>query len=254
MSTAQPTLLGLSGPSCSGKTTIARLLTRIFPGPTPLIHEDDFFRPEGELPTRAGHVNWDCAAALDIAALVATLRHARERGALPAGLESKEAQNTVGERRVSEECVERLRGVVEAWMGAVGAPAAGRAKGLVVVDGFLLFGEGVTEVRELLDVKLLLRATFDATTRRRKARNGYVTLEGFWVDPEGYAEEVVWPAYVEEHGFMFVEGDVEGEAAEEVVQRLGVNVCPRMGEWGLEKVLEWVVSVILAELEKLDRH
>ncbi len=37
-------LIGISGVSSSGKTTISRLLRDIFPG-TFLVHEDDFFKP-----------------------------------------------------------------------------------------------------------------------------------------------------------------------------------------------------------------
>lgn len=40
-------IVGLSGCSSSGKTTLARLLRDIFPN-TFILHEDDFYRPEQE--------------------------------------------------------------------------------------------------------------------------------------------------------------------------------------------------------------
>ena len=40
-------VVGLSGCSSSGKTTLARLLRDIFPG-TFILHEDDFYKPENE--------------------------------------------------------------------------------------------------------------------------------------------------------------------------------------------------------------
>jgi nicotinamide/nicotinate riboside kinase len=40
-------VVGLSGCSSSGKTTLARLLRDIFPH-TFILHEDDFYRPENE--------------------------------------------------------------------------------------------------------------------------------------------------------------------------------------------------------------
>lgn len=40
-------VVGLSGCSSSGKTTLARLLRDIFPN-TFILHEDDFYRPEEE--------------------------------------------------------------------------------------------------------------------------------------------------------------------------------------------------------------
>lgn len=40
-------IVGVSGCSSSGKTTLARLLRDIFPH-TFILHEDDFYRPENE--------------------------------------------------------------------------------------------------------------------------------------------------------------------------------------------------------------
>lgn len=48
MSTPKKALIvGLSGCSSSGKTTIARLLRDMFPH-TFIMHEDDFYRPDNE--------------------------------------------------------------------------------------------------------------------------------------------------------------------------------------------------------------
>ncbi len=120
---------------------------------------------------------------------------------------------------------------------------------IVIVDGFLLVGESVHARLGpgFFDVKILLRAGYEEAKRRRERRNGYVTLEGFWEDPEGYFEDVVWPGYVREHGWLFEGGDVEGVVKGEVVGREGV----RVGEfgWGLEGSLGWVVGVIKEGLE-----
>jgi nicotinamide/nicotinate riboside kinase len=40
-------LIGISGCSSSGKTTLARLLRDMFPE-TFILHEDDFYKPESE--------------------------------------------------------------------------------------------------------------------------------------------------------------------------------------------------------------
>jgi nicotinamide/nicotinate riboside kinase len=40
-------VVGISGCSSSGKTTLARLLRDLFPN-TFIIHEDDFYKPESE--------------------------------------------------------------------------------------------------------------------------------------------------------------------------------------------------------------
>lgn len=41
-------IIGISGCSSSGKTTLARLLHDIFPSGTFVLHQDDFYRPENE--------------------------------------------------------------------------------------------------------------------------------------------------------------------------------------------------------------
>jgi len=40
-------IIGISGPSSSGKTTLARLLRDVFPR-TFILHQDDFYRAEEE--------------------------------------------------------------------------------------------------------------------------------------------------------------------------------------------------------------
>ncbi|MCJ1250993.1 ribosylnicotinamide kinase [Trapelia coarctata] len=242
------TILGLSGPSSSGKTTLARLLRSIFPH-TLILHEDDFYRPEEQLPFRNGLRDWDCAAALDILSMVKALNYIREKGQLPDWLDSKEDKNEVGEHGVPEEAIMELKRKVERWVEGLGRPTIGEYKKLVVLDGFLLFGESMKEVRECIDVRMMLRAKFAKAKERREKRSGYVTLEGFWEDPPDYVEKVVWPGYVEEHAFMFEGGDVDGKVGHEVVERLGVQVCPGEGEWDMTRVLEWAVDAVIKSLE-----
>ena len=242
------TILGLSGPSSSGKTTLARLLRSIFPH-TLILHEDDFYRPEEHLPFRAGLRDWDCAASLDIPALVKALNFIRDNGRLPEWLVSKEDRNTAGEHGVPAETIERLEGLIAEWMQGKGGSRLTSERKMVFIDGFLLFGKSMRDMREAIDIKILLRAKFAKVKERREKRKGYVTLESFWEDPPGYVEKVVWPAYVEEHCFMFQEGDVDGAVNSDVVDRLGIQVCPGQGDWEMEKVLEWTVKHLMTALD-----
>ncbi len=187
-----------------------------------------------------------------------------EDGVEDGGKEEDGVHGVKRERGVSRECVERLRGVVGGggWLlggdgegegeGEEGEEGVKKAKGsktrrrrrkLVIVDGFLLFGKSVPEsLKELFDVKILLRARREDAKARRERRNGYVTLEGFWEDPEGYFDGVVWPNYVREHGAL-VEGEGEGEG-EGVGSLDGQRVWLSDPGWGLEECLEWVVGVL----------
>lgn len=114
----------------------------------------------------------------------------------------------------------------------------------------------VSVMNEVLDMRWFIPSTRAQTITRRNARKGYVTLEGFWEDPEGYVEEVVWPNFGEDHGWLFG-GDGDGETKEEVMRRVdggmvdrevargaGIEVGPGCGEVHLRELLPWAVERI----------
>lgn len=243
-SPSPPLLLALSGPTSSGKTTLARHLLTIFPNAS-VLHCDDFYLPEAQLPKREGLLDWDCAASLDTQRLLHALKRIKageDVNAVRDGVETMELPSSNDEQQsgISQALIEELKGKV--LRGAVSK------RRLVVVDGFLLLGESVKEIGAQFDVKVLLRAKYEDAKRRREGRAGYVTLEGWWEDPPGYFDKVVWPNYVEEHGFLFVNGDVEGEVKEEVIEQRGISVAPNMTESSLEGTLRWLVDVIRKQL------
>ena len=142
---------------------------------------------------------------------------------------------------ISQQYLEKLWREVDSW------PAAVKTRKLVLVEGFLLFGVGVRDtLAELFDLKILLRSTKAAAEKRRKNRNGYVTLEGFWQDPEGYFEDVVWPNYVRDQGFLFEDGDVEGIAKDGDEDEIMVGP---IDDEGLEDLCEWVFRCLRKGLE-----
>ncbi|KAI9759987.1 MAG: hypothetical protein M4579_001924 [Chaenotheca gracillima] len=218
-SSTKALIIGISGCSSSGKTTLSRLLRDIFPNTT-IIHQDDFYEPEERLPFRDGLRDWDCAEAVDIPGLATCLEHITTHGSLPTTLISKEDQNEVGPSNVPPEAVEALQAQVRKFIDeASSAPAK-----LFLLDGFLLYPPVVHNViAPFLHLRLLLRASYIAAKQRRESRKGYVTLEGFWEDPPGYVDRVVWPNYVESHGFLFEGGDVEGRVDERVCGGLGLK-------------------------------
>ena len=238
------TILGLSGCSSSGKTTLARLLRTIFPH-TIILHQDDFYLPEESLPFRTGLRDWDCAASLDISGLNYCLRYLHEHGDTPPDFVSKEDQNSVGPNIVDPKFIEDVRLQVAVWLeNGEGRGKLGPEKRLVILDGFLLLGKSVQQIRDVLDVKILLQAKYENAKHRRENRAGYVTLEGFWEDPPGYFDRVVWPNYVEQHDFLFQEANVEGDVEVTTTQQLGIHVCPGNGEWDMQQILSWAIGDI----------
>lgn len=104
-----------------------------------------------------------------------------------------------------------------------------------------------------LDIKLFLQVSRDKATRRREARDGYVTLDGFWQDPPGYVDRVVWPNYAAAHAWMFEGGDAEeGVLDQGALVKEGIKAQVGKGtdvEFG--ETLGWAVETIMGELERL---
>jgi len=71
-----------------------------------------------------------------------------------------------------------------------------------------------------------------------------VTLEGFWEDPPGYVDKIVWPNYVKEHAFLFHGGDVEGGVLQDQEQRLSLQVMPKKFQEDLTSCLDWACQVV----------
>ncbi|KAL2135865.1 hypothetical protein VTI74DRAFT_6628 [Chaetomium olivicolor] len=262
-------VIGISGCSSSGKTTLARLLRDIFPE-TFIIHEDDFYKPEAELPIKDGLVDWDCPEAISMPDLEAALTHVHKTGTFPPHVLSKEDLNSVGPCPATPSQITACAARVRDWLrpGQPGSrifpPADNNQQQqqqrkktrICLLDGFLLYGPApspLARVTALLDIKLFLRVSKQKALRRREARDGYVTLEGFWKDPPGYVEKIVWPNYVEAHRWMFEGGEVEGGRLDEkLLKREGIFAQTGKGEdVEFGEILEWAVGVVMAELERV---
>jgi nicotinamide/nicotinate riboside kinase len=200
--------------------------------------------------------DWDCADAIDLPLLESTLQHVHDHGALPPELYSKEDQNSVGESGVPDAEVQAHREAVVSWLGKFELPESVRSITICILDGFLLYSDptkpSITpSITELLDLKLFIRSDYVRTKTRREARKGYVTLEGFWEDPEGYVDEVVWPNYVTEHKWMFKDGDVDKGDLEGRVQEERILVGPGKGERSMSELLTWSVETIEMEIGRI---
>lgn len=267
-------ILALSGPSSSGKTSLATALAALLPH-CHILHLDDFYLPERELPRRGEVLDWDSAASFDLDALRRSCEWWKaggevfkpgvengkgDRGQLNGGGElgeevaegrKKEDERGEGEEEKDEGGVEgegwegdgvhggtmpapgtsgrerlarvmaRLKRSRLATSGSWGATpppphlaahtmVTAPQPRLLILEGILLHTPAFAILQPLFDIKILLRASFAEAQRRREARGGYVTLEGFWEDPDGYFEEVVWRSYREGHEAFFQGGDVEG--------------------------------------------
>lgn len=125
---------------------------------------------------------------------------------------------------------------------------------MCVLDGFLLYSPEMVAggVPPLLDAKLFLLVSQERATQRRERRDGYVTLEGFWTDPPGYVDKIVWPNYVEAHARLFRDGDVEGDLDEDVLGEMGIRAQVGKGlDVDMETTFNWAVDALMERLEEM---
>ena len=137
--------------------------------------------------------------------------------------------------------IQRLRHQVQ---GLLESKPEWEGRRICIVDGFLLFSEDMKDIRSIFDVRLFLRTSYETAKRRREARSGYVTLEGFWQDPPGYVDNIVWPNYVKDHKFLFENGNVDGPLDEEVCKKVDVHAMPKEAEENMTKCLSWATVVL----------
>ena len=171
-------------------------------------------------------------------------------------LDSKEDQNSVGKCPVPDSTIESLKETVKAW-AEPGNPGHGlldsadKPVRLCIFDGFLLYSESMAVIQPHIDIKLFLRVSYAKAKARREARSGYVTLEGFWEDPPGYVDKIVWPNYVNDHKWMFEDENVEGEFKGDMLKKWNIHTQLGDPDVDMETTLEWAVKLLMQELPKV---
>jgi len=153
--TTQTLLIGISGVSSSGKTTLSRLLRDIFPN-TFVLHEDDYYWSDNQIPFKNGVQDWDCIESIDVVGLQKSLAYIKQHGSTPTDLVSKEDQNSVGETKVDEQVVRRWKERMQKRMQKENMDDLK----IAIVDGFLLFSQNMEEVWKQMDVRLFLRTKY----------------------------------------------------------------------------------------------
>ncbi|CDO96454.1 unnamed protein product [Kluyveromyces dobzhanskii CBS 2104] len=195
-------LIAISGCSSSGKTTLAKLTSNAIPESI-LLHEDDFYKPDAEIPMNEKYqiADWDCPEALDIDAFKRELDQIKQTGSIRSKLIHNDNVDDIAKFDLSkEEWVLLERKYAELKCSDVK---------IVLVDGFMIFND--KELTDKFDLKIFVRAPYGTLKQRRYARAGYKTLDSFWVDPPYYFDEFVYKSYTREHKHMFLNDDIEGE-------------------------------------------
>ena len=244
--TSQPPvfLLGISGPSSAGKTTLAYLLSGIFaPHVQNILHGDDFCKDISLLPTYNGYPDADGPGGVNFEKMIEVLRYAKVNGGkLPENCSSWQAdvfhdQKGKALRMVSQGIMRQMRNKVSEQLHST-------QYSIVILEGFLLHHR--SDVRAMLDGRLFLRLDHQEAKRRRLTRPNYgaEAKEGEFWKTEDYFEKMVWRNYVEQHADLFEDGNVEGSIDREVCRSRGIAVQDRT-DVELELCLSWAVDTVI---------
>lgn len=208
-------------------------MRRILPNSS-IVHQDDFYRADKDIPVNEkGIADWDCPEAFDLDYMKKVLHHLKETGQFPEEFKSLEDTSSNGPVQVSEEELESAI----AKLNQVELPNR-----TVIVEGIMLYHQGSSVVDEL-DQRLFLRAPYEDLKQRREGRAGYVTIEGFWQDPPGYFDDIVWPGYVKSHRYLFEHEDVENKLNDTALEKLKLQ-SPSNSQAPMNTVLDWTVDQI----------
>lgn len=189
-------VVGISGASCSGKTTLARHLRHVVHD-AEILYLDDFYKPDSALPRdAAGAPDWDVPASFDVEAVCAAIERCRREDRLPGRGETREERNS--------ESPLLLTAFETAALAQFFAEIVGGER-VLVVEGLYLFDEG-SPLGALMDVRVICPANFEILKARREARPGYHTAEGYWMDPPNYYATHVWPRFLDHNGYLYAPG------------------------------------------------
>ena len=244
----QTLLIGIAGATASGKTRLAHLLSSTLPStPCYIVHQNDFFVPNHFLvPDKEGRLDADSREVIDSAALLRVLRYAKREGSLPPGyqvMQNQDEHRELAGSLVEANVIDELKEAIS----SAGVFEEGQL--IVIVCGFQLFHEA--DIRDILDVKLCLRARREQSMTRRleKIKDAAESADHeFWRTQE-YFERAAWPHYVSEYGPLFEDGDVEGTPLFELCAKLGIEMQPEL-DMNAELLLRWTVTGIVSTLQR----
>lgn len=145
------------------------------------------------------------------------LKTVKKTGKFPESFESKEETNTLGPSNVSESQLMRIRRKLSEEDLTVKNTSSNTNNDdkeqiknktsihdtlFVIVDGIMLYHDPTLFI-PYFDLCIFIRSRYNDLKTRRENRAGYVTLDGFWKDPPGYFDQMVWPGYVRAHSYLF---------------------------------------------------
>ncbi|KAG9338460.1 hypothetical protein JZ751_025694 [Albula glossodonta] len=163
-------IIGIGGVTNGGKTTLTNRLSKALPNCC-VVHQDDFFKPQDQIAVGDdGFRQWDVMTALDMEAMVSTVRAWQEnplKFALSHGVRTRAEEQD---------------------------PALHHQAHILIVEGFLLYN--YKPLLDMFDKRYYITIPYAECKRRRSTRKYTVP------DPPGLFDGHVWPMYLKHRAEM----------------------------------------------------
>lgn len=195
-------IIGISGATCSGKTTLANALNRVIPNSIALNQDQYYWHDDSKnhvLAEGINHINWELVSAFDNDRLVKTIKSIAAKSApledtnFDSFLERFETiadesknlnPNPLFSKHVdvSDPVVKNLRNLLSTFPK------------VILLDGILIFNH--PELLNICDLKFFFTLDYKTCSERRTLRS---------YDPPdvpGYFEKIVYPYYVKNLDIM----------------------------------------------------
>ncbi|CAK7891607.1 nicotinamide riboside kinase [[Candida] anglica] len=245
MTKSNPIIIALSGPSSSGKTTIASSLHNLFKDSI-LIHLDDFYRPEDQIPIDEikNEQNWDCPEAVDFEKFTRYIEDIKENGIPNSSKHQPESLEGDVELKLSSADIDHFKQQIDTKLNTI-REESNEPREIIFVEGFMLYHD--PKIISLFDIKLFYFASFKVLKSRRESRK-YNTDVGVWVDPPHYFQDIVWPEYEKYHKYLFENQDVNHTLNEYAKNELVITSYKNDEKSSLRELVDWTMNQILPRL------
>lgn len=165
-------IVGISGVTNGGKSTLTKRLAEQLPGTTRVLNQDDYFYPTDSphhIPCPGGlsHHNWDVITSIDMCKMMKDIRKIVESDQRGKDFTKRDSPSSLTNH--------------------ISRPATGTRRSVLLLDGYVLFGN--TQLAGLCDLRYFLTLTREQCWKRRRTRVYDPP------DPPGYFDLCVWPMY-----------------------------------------------------------
>ena len=176
-------VIGVSGVTCGGKTTIANKLNNIFPN-AKVVNQDDYFLsmndPRHTLIKELNHINFDILSSLDMDKMTYDV-HAIIRGGTSVCETLASKNSRIFPDLTTADDLQKLAATI----------ITGTNIKILIIEGFCIFN--FTPIEKLCNLKYFITLNYDECYARRQNR--------IYEPPDcpGYFDMCAWPEYLKHY-------------------------------------------------------